>query len=227
MNKLVITEIRFIIWSERKFSMLRNDMARFSKKKYYLFSTCWLILNTAWTTTRHVELMFPRGGPVPWAHIGPQPRPQRGARTYDSSLKMQEKWLIFLYRTSKYLTPRAILCKSQIRPKVVYRSHIWTGVSHSPLSRLDKVQKRLHRWDVASLSPFNRYFHGKCPDEMHSLVPPVLTFRTSHAKHIVVNHPHSLSIPLMSSMFHSNSFFSLTAALWNRLSRDCILEHQS
>lgn len=57
-----------------------------------------------------------------------------------------------------------------------------------------RVQKQLHpatppshRQDVVSLSLPYPYCHGKCSDEPHSLVSPILTFT---ARDIVVNHSH-------------------------------------
>ena len=70
-----------------------------------------------------------------------------------------------------------------------YCCHIWAGASQRPLSSLDSVQRRLlglvgpdlystlqllsHRRNVASISLFYRYFHGKCSHELHSRVPPL------------------------------------------------------
>ena len=76
-----------------------------------------------------------------------------------------------------------------------YCCHIWAGASQRSLSTLDSVQKRLlglvgpdlystlqplsHRPNVASISLFYRYFHGKCSHELHSVVPPL---RVSNVK---------------------------------------------
>ena len=98
-----------------------------------------------------------------------------------------------LYRASHYLTPECILhlYKSLIRPCMEYCCHIWAGAPSVVLSLLDKVQRRIvniigptlaaklqplsHRRNVASLSLFYKYFHGRCSSELSSLVPPVKT----------------------------------------------------
>lgn len=61
------------------------------------------------------------------------------------------------------------------------------------------VRKRLQcskpEFEIVSLISY--CIHGKCSDELLSLVPPRQTFivRTSHATYIVGNHSHSLRIP--------------------------------
>ena len=52
----------------------------------------------------------------------------------------------FFYRSSKMLTPEAILYldyKSQVRPMMEYCAHIWTGTSKASLSVLDRLQYRI------------------------------------------------------------------------------------
>lgn len=51
-----------------------------------------------------------------------------------------------------------------------------------------------HRQNIASLSPLHHYFHQKCSDKPHSLVPSVQTFtvHTHHAMSTMVKHPNSL-----------------------------------
>ena len=91
--------------------------------------------------------------------------------------------------TRHFLTPDSILYlyKSLIRPCMEYCCHIWAGSSNDALSLLDKVQKRIvnvvgpalaskleplsHRRKVASLSLFYKYYHGRCSNELSSLVP--------------------------------------------------------
>ena len=104
------------------------------------------------------------------------------------------------------------------------------------LYSLDAVQKRLrslvgeelfktlqplsHRRNVASLSLFYRYFHGRCSDELHQMVPPLKKFgrRTRLAN---TSHQYVLDIPKAKSNFHSQSFFPRTAGIWNRLPQSC------
>ena len=145
-----------------------------------------------------------------------------------------------LYRSKKFLTPKAILYlyKSQIRPKMEYCSHIWAGSSQQALLTLDRVQNRLrglvgdelfsslqalsHRRNVACLSLFYRYFYGKCSDELHSLVPPIREFpRSTRFAKSTTFHPYYLKLPRTRCRFHGNSFFPRTAGIWNTLSGEC------
>lgn len=111
-----------------------------------------------------------------------------------------------LYRTSKYLTPRATRYhyKSQIRHKIEYYSHIWhmtvifsiesKNVSCPYVWWVIPPPKPLpHRQNVASLSLLYRYSYGKCSDELYCLVPPVLilTVKTCNATRIVAKHPYT------------------------------------
>ncbi len=145
------------------------------------------------------------------------------------------------YRSRKYLTPEAMLYlyKSQIRPQMEYCCHIWGGAAQTSLSCLNRVQNRLQnlvgddlfstlaplslRRDVASLSLLYRYFHGRCSNELHSLVPPLQTFRvrTRLAAFTQSNHPYTLRSPLIRNQFHENSFFPRTTRLWNSLPAHC------
>ena len=68
-----------------------------------------------------------------------------------------------------------------------YCCHIWAGASCTALKSLDKIQKRLvnlfgpnllstrqylsHRRNVASLALFCRYYHGRCSEDLASLIP--------------------------------------------------------
>ena len=158
-----------------------------------------------------------------------------------SVAKSAGKMVGSFYRSRKYLTPDAILYlfKSQIRPTMEYCCHIWGGAAQSSLSCLDRVQNRLRnlvgddlfsslqplsqRRDVASLSLLYRYFHGKCSNELHSLVPPRQTFRarTRLATSVESNHPHPLRIPNLRRKFHDVTFFPRTTHLWNSLPFEC------
>lgn len=95
------------------------------------------------------------------------------------------KMVASLDRFSKYLTSRAILYTS-IRPKVDYCCHIWaTQSSHSSLVW---VQKRTCGWQIIFLpapslsqtrcskpSIHLLLLQGKWSNELHSLVPVILT----------------------------------------------------
>lgn len=74
---------------------------------------------------------------------------------------------------------------------------------------LSTLQPLSHRQYVVSISLFYHYFHGKCPDKLHSLVTSTLTLSAKfyHAAYIETNQPHFLRIPSVGSKFHSDSFF--------------------
>ena len=86
----------------------------------------------------------------------------------------------------KFLSPEFALYLyiSTIRPYMEYCCHVWTGAPTSYLELLDKPQKRTcrtvgpllaafleplaHRPNVASLSPFYRYYFGRCSTSLIS-----------------------------------------------------------
>lgn len=62
------------------------------------------------------------------------------------------------------------------------------------------------------------YFHGKWSDDLHSLVPVVLTFsaKKRNTAHLLSNHLFPFHIPLVRCEFHSNNIFPRTVSLWKR-----------
>ena len=144
-----------------------------------------------------------------------------------------------LSRSRKFIPPAAILYlyKSQIRPKMEYCSLIWAGSSNQALAGLDRIQNRLqglvseelfstlpplsHRRNVATLALFYRYFHGKCSDELHSLVPLERNFRVrTRFAMTSKSHPHFLTVPRTRCNFHADSFIPRVCKLWNELPRE-------
>ena len=102
-----------------------------------------------------------------------------------------------LIRCMKFLSPEVALChfKSTICQCMEYYCHVWAGAPSCYLGLLDKLQKRLcrtvgpslaasheplaHRWNVASLILFYRYYFGRCSSELAQLVPPSFYWRRS------------------------------------------------
>ena len=95
-----------------------------------------------------------------------------------------------LFRSLIYLTPETILYlyKATTPPCMEYCSHIWSGAPKPGCLDLhDRVHRKLvnligivlsstpqplsHRRVVASLSLFYKYYHGRCSQELSSLVP--------------------------------------------------------
>ena len=149
------------------------------------------------------------------------------------------------FTSKKFLTPEAILYlyKSQIRPKMEYCCHIWAGASKSSLSSLDRVQHRLkclvginlfstlqplsHRRNIASLSLFYRYYHGKCSRELHEMVPNHKKFNrnTRYSSRVQEDRPHFLDVGGIYPRYHMDSFFPRTTSLWNSLPAECFPVH--
>ena len=143
-----------------------------------------------------------------------------------------------LYRVKNILSPSSILYlyKSAIRPCIEYCCHLWAGASAGPIHLLDRIQNRIvniigpelslnlcslsHRRNVASLSLFYRYFHGRCSGELRELVPPLKTFLRA-TRHSSQAHRFSVKIPFCYKNLYSSSFFPRTATLWNSLPSHC------
>ena len=143
-----------------------------------------------------------------------------------------------LYRARQYLSSECILhlYKSLIRPCMEYCCHIWGGASADVLGLLDSIQKRIanivgptlaatlqplsHRRDVASLSLFYKYYHGRCSAELLSLVPPPKVAK--RVTRLSANsHPFTVAVPTCKKSFYSSSFFPRTSVLWNSLPLSC------
>lgn len=90
--------------------------------------------------------------------------------------------------------PCFVFYKSHIKPNMELCCYTWAGATQFAFPELNRVQNDLHAllWEysfsslhplsrkhnVAKLSVFYGYFHGKYPVELHSLVPPVQIFIT-------------------------------------------------
>ena len=102
---------------------------------------------------------------------------------------------------------------------------------------VDKLQKRIyrtggpslaasleslaHRRNVATLSPFCRYYFGRCSSELADLVslPYSRGRSTPYSDRL---HDFSVTIPRCYKYVYVNSFFSRTAKLWSSLLIECI-----
>ena len=113
-----------------------------------------------------------------------------------------------------------------------YCCHVWAGAPSCYLELLDKLQKRIcrtvgsslaaspellaHCQNVASLSPFYRYYFGRCSSELAELVPlPYSRGRSTRYSDRL--HDFSVTIPRCYKDVYVNSFFPRTARLWNSL----------
>ena len=115
--------------------------------------------------------------------------------------------------------------------------YVWGGAPRSHgLDLLNRVQKQVvsvvgsgvpsdlqalsHRWDIASISLFYKYYYGKCSSELVNLVPPKrVTVRSTCFSEQM--HRRTINSPLCSTKFYQSSIFPCTAALWNSLTNEC------
>ena len=134
----------------------------------------------------------------------------------------------------KFLSPEVALYlyKSTIWSWMQYCCHVWTGAPNCYLQLLYKQQKRISRtvgpsfaasleplarhWNMVSLSPFCRYYFGKCSSELAQVVP--LAFSRGRSTFYSDRlHDFSVAIPICYKDVYVNSFFPCTARLWNFL----------
>ena len=159
--------------------------------------------------------------------------------TYIISIaKTSSKKIEDLIRSMKFPSPEVAhhLYKSTTWPCTEYCYHGWAGAPSCYLELLDKLQKWIcrtvgpslaaslqplaHRGNVASLSLLYMYYFGRCSSELTQLVPlPYSRGRSS--RYSDRSHDFSVTILRCCKDVYVNSFFSLTARLWNSLSIKC------
>ena len=159
-----------------------------------------------------------------------------------SIAKTASKKIRALIRSMKFLSPEVALYlyKSTICPCMEYCCHIWAGAPSCYLKLLDKPQKRIcrtvgpslaasleplaYRRNLVSLSPFYRYYFGKCSSELAELVP--LPFSRSwctrysdrlHDFPVTIHRCYKVMSTVLCQHVCVNSFFPRTARLWNSL----------
>ena len=160
-----------------------------------------------------------------------------GAPYIISTAKTATKKVGALIRSMKFLSPEVALYlyKSTIHPCMEY-CYVWAGAPSCYLELLDKLQKRIcwtvgpslatsleplaHRWNVASLSLFYRYYFGRCSSELAQLVPLLFSWGRS-TRYSDRFHDFSITIPRCYKDVYVNSFFPRTARLWNSLPIEC------
>ena len=114
-----------------------------------------------------------------------------------------------------------------------YGSHLWRGASKYSLASLDTIQKRAirlidhsaltdsldslaQRRNVSALSLYYRYYHGRCSDELKSIIPPKACFARSTC---FADSQHSFPVKLEKCRTTSfaNTFVPMTSRNWNSL----------
>ena len=143
-----------------------------------------------------------------------------------------------LIHSMKFLSPKVALYldKSNIWPCMEYCCHVWASAPNCYLELLGKSQKSIcrtigpsvaasfeplvHCQNVASLSPFYRYYFGRCSSELVELVPlPYSQGRsTCYSDNL---HYFSVTIPRCYKDVNVSSFFPHTSRLWNSLPIEC------
>ena len=154
-----------------------------------------------------------------------------------SIAKTASKKIGALIRSMRFPTPRVALYLyiTIICPCMEYCCQVWSGAPSCYLELLDMLQKRIcrtgpalaasleplaHRWNVASLTLFYRYYFGKCSSELAQLVPlPFSRGRSTLYSDRL--HDFSVTIPRCYNNFCVNGFFPRTANLWNSLPLEC------
>ena len=151
-----------------------------------------------------------------------------------SIAKTASKKVVALIRSMKFLSPEVALYlyKSTRHPYMECCCHVWAGAPSCYLKLLGKLQNRIcrtvgpsltasleplaHRWNVASLSRFYRYYFGRCSSEQAQLVPVTFSRRRS-TRYSDRLHDFSVTIPRCYKDVYVNSFFPRTARHWNSL----------
>ena len=117
-----------------------------------------------------------------------------------------------------------------------YYCHVWGGGPSFYLNLQNKLQKWVFRTvggtlaaslkplghcrNVASTSLYYRYYFGRCSSELAGLVPrPYSTGKSICCSDRL--HNFSVTIPSYYKDVYVNSFFRITARLWNSLLTEC------
>ena len=147
-----------------------------------------------------------------------------------SIAKTTSKKIGALIRSMKFIFAKVALYlyKSTIHPCMEYYCHVWAGAPSCYLDLLDKLQKRIcrivgaslaasleplaHRWNVASLSLFYRYYFGRRSSELAQLVPLPFS-RGRSTRYSDRFHDFSVTIPRCYKDVYVSSFFPRTAKL--------------
>ena len=155
-----------------------------------------------------------------------------------SIAKTASKKIGALIRSIKFHSPEVALYlyKFIICPCMEYCCHVWVGAPSCYLGLLDKLLKRIcrtvgpplddslqplaHRWNVASLSLFYRYYFARCSSELAQLISLPFS-RGRSTRYCDRLHYFSVTICRCYMDDYVNSLFPRTARPWNSLSLEC------
>ena len=155
-----------------------------------------------------------------------------------SIAKAATKKIGALIRSMKFLSPEVALYlyKSTIYPCMEYCCHVWAGGLSCYLELLDKLENQIcktvasslaasleplaHRWNMASLSLFYRYYLSRCCSELAQLGPlPFPRGRSSRYSDRL--HDFSVTIPSCYKDVYVKNFFPRRTRLWKSLHIEC------
>ncbi|RVE54134.1 hypothetical protein evm_001257 [Chilo suppressalis] len=152
----------------------------------------------------------------------------------ESVIKTASRKLRVLNKVRRFFTPEqlCLLYKTQVRSCVEYCSHLWDD-SAKLLDALDRLQRRAIRIigdeevtkhleplqlrrDVASLSAFDRLYHGESSEELFSLIPPSPFLQRTTRAGLRCHRLTVATIPTRTKKF-GDSFICRTIRKWNAL----------
>ena len=155
-----------------------------------------------------------------------------------SIFKTASKKVGTLIRSSNFLSPEVALYlyKSTLRPYMECCCHVWAVTLSSYSEMLDKLQKRIcrtvvpsltaslepldHGRNIASLSLFYKYYFSRSLSELAQLV--LLSYSRRRFSHYSDRlHDFSITIPRCYKDVCVNSFFSRAARLWSSFLIEC------
>ena len=107
---------------------------------------------------------------------------------------------------------------------------MWRGASKYSLASLDTIQKRLiddsaltdsldslaHRRNVSALSLYYRYYHGRCSDELKSIIPPKACYARS-TRFTDSQHSFAVKLEKCRTTSFTNTFVPMPSRNWNSL----------
>ena len=133
------------------------------------------------------DILFGSNTPKMWDSLSMLGVSVASDLSWNEHISSAARKIAFLFRSKRFFTPLHLLTlyKARIRPCLEYGSHLWRGASKYSLATLDTIQKRAirliddssltdslaHRRNVSALSLYYRYYHGRCSDELKSVIP--------------------------------------------------------
>ena len=110
--------------------------------------------------------------------------------------------------------------------------YLWRGASKYSLATLDRIQKRAiriiddsaltdsldslaHRRIVSALSLYYRYYHGKCSDELKSVIPLLKACSARSTRFADSKHSFVIKLENCGTTSFANTLVPMTSRNWN------------